>query len=41
MGCFGNVDYHVYAYCYILRCPVIYECRIKRKENKGQVKNGI
>ena len=39
MGCFGNVDYYVNAYCYVLRCSVTIECKIKRKENKGQVIN--
>ena len=36
MGCFGNVDYRVTEYCYVLHCPVTVDCRIKRKENKEQ-----
>ena len=34
MGCYGNPRYWIIAYCYVLYCPSVEDCREERKKRR-------
>jgi hypothetical protein len=36
MGCYGNPRYWISVLCYLLYCPVTYDCARERNKNRKE-----